>query len=469
MPLFGLINSEQLAATRNNNARRRVFYDYPTGKFPLTGLLSLMDDAEPLSDPTLAWYEESWRSARAKTAVGTTTSLGCMVTSLTNLAQAGNATKAIGATSFIRVSSADDFRVRDVVRVANATLVNASVVSFSAIVINVDRVNRTLEIQHIDAQLAASGLENQSTVNLSLNISVVGTAAGEGANARNDGTSNQPIRVENHTQIHRTVCGPWTGSALKMGQIWDSKPVYKKDVKDASLRHMVALEKSIILGEKRITTETLSSGATVPVRISGGIQYYLRQWDKGTTANGGEFNYRPGGADLTNLPFTSSDAEEKRYITGVGQITKSQWQELLRRAFYDCSDKGSEKLAVCGDKILAVITDYCDRNSIRTETLDAKSESYGMKITRLSTPHGDLLFKTHPLFKEDPMLQNAMAILDMGDMAYHCLDGRDTELLKNRQGNGEDLRLDEFLTECTLEFRKPRRHMFIEGLTGILT
>ena len=46
--MFGLMTSSDLAATKSNNARRRVFYQYPTGKFPLMGLLSLMDEGEPI-------------------------------------------------------------------------------------------------------------------------------------------------------------------------------------------------------------------------------------------------------------------------------------------------------------------------------------------------------------------------------------------------------------------------------------
>jgi hypothetical protein len=101
--------------------------------------------------------------------------------------------------------------------------------------------------------------------------------------------------------------------------------------------------------------------------------------------------------------------------------------------------------------------------------LNPKEDSYGMQIKRLNTIHGDLLFKTHPLFKEDPSMQNTMVVLDAGDLKYHSMEGRDTELLKNRQARDADYRKDEWLTECTFEIRMPRRHMWIDGLTGILS
>ena len=66
-------------------------------------------------------------------------------------------------------------------------------------------------------------------------------------------------------------------------------------------------------------------------------------------------------------------------------------------------------------------------------------------------------------------MQNTMLVLDVGDLAYHDLEGRDTNLLANRQPRDADYRKDEWLTECTLEMRHPKRHMQITGLTGIMS
>ena len=468
MAILGLMTTTSLEANRANNARRKVFYDYPTGKFPLMGLLSLMDDAEELTDPELGWFEESWKSARSITKVGSNGAKGPVVTSLTNLAQPVDATAAVGTSIFMRFAAVEDFRVRDVIRIANVTLADASVVDVTAYITALDQTNLTATLQLVDGALSASGISNQVTTNNGLYASIIGTATGEGDRSQSNGRSTDPFKVTNYTQIFRTVCGPWTGSALKMGQVWDGKPRYTKDVKDATLRHMVDMEKAALFGVKRSTTTTNTDGDIVPLRFAGGIAWYLKQWDLGNTTNGGEFNYRPGGSDLTTASFLATAGEEKRFIKSVGAITKAQWNELVRRMFSDCSDKSNEKLVVCGDKTLAILNTFCDNNSIRMESLDSKTEAYGMNVKRLNTPHGDLLFKTHPLFKEDPMLQSTMAVLDMGDIEYHCMEGRDTELLKNRQNRDADYRKDEWLTECTFEIRKPRRHMWLEGLTAIL-
>jgi len=46
--MFGLMTGSDLSTYYSNNARRKVFYAYPQGTFPLMGLLSLMDEEEQL-------------------------------------------------------------------------------------------------------------------------------------------------------------------------------------------------------------------------------------------------------------------------------------------------------------------------------------------------------------------------------------------------------------------------------------
>ena len=56
---LGLISSEQIDDYWVQNTRRRVFYAYPNGAAPLTGLLSLMENKDtPL--PEFGWNEERW-------------------------------------------------------------------------------------------------------------------------------------------------------------------------------------------------------------------------------------------------------------------------------------------------------------------------------------------------------------------------------------------------------------------------
>jgi len=459
--ILGLQTTESLAANRSNNARRKVHYDYPNSRAPLTGLLSLMDDSETLTDSTFGWYEEAWQSARSITAQ-VASGGPFATTSAGSTAVSSAITIAAGTAFFVKVVDVEQFRVRDVVQMTNMLYSTGSGTLTGWVTAITGSV---LSVTALEATPATVSI---ATGNNGKHITVIGTATGEGDAALQNGRSTEPVLISNHTQIFRTTVGPWTGSALKMGQKWDSNPKYKKDCKDGALRHMEVLEKAALFGVRRATTTTNNNGITVPVRYAGGVEYYIKQWDKGNTTNGGAFDYRVGGSDLSAADWTLDSSEDKRGITISSAMTSAQMNELIRRSFQSQSDKSFEKLVFCGDRALSVITQWAQSKSMAMTDLNPKEESYGMSIKKITTPHGDWLFKTHPLFKENPYYSTRLMVLDLGDIAYHAMDGRDTELLTNRQNRNEDQRYDEWLTEATFEIRHPRRHMIIDGLTSIL-
>ena len=61
---------------------------------------------------------------------------------------------------------------------------------------------------------------------------------------------------------------------------------------------------------------------------------------------------------------------------------------------------------------------------------------------------------------------NAENILEVRNLKYRYLTGRDTELLKERQPNNADYRQDEWLTECGIEIRFPESHMVLKGVNS---
>ena len=60
-------------------------------------------------------------------------------------------------------------------------------------------------------------------------------------------------------------------------------------------------------------------------------------------------------------------------------------------------------------------------------------------------------------------MKETMVVLDTQDLCYRYMQNRDTQLLKDRQGNGEDRRKHEFLTECGLELKQDRTHTIIKN------
>ena len=65
--ILGLINAESFATNRFKNYRRTVFYYYPQGAAPLTGILSLMRE-EVTNDPEFHWEEKRKATQVASTA-----------------------------------------------------------------------------------------------------------------------------------------------------------------------------------------------------------------------------------------------------------------------------------------------------------------------------------------------------------------------------------------------------------------
>jgi hypothetical protein len=57
-----------------------------------------------------------------------------------------------------------------------------------------------------------------------------------------------------------------------------------------------------------------------------------------------------------------------------------------------------------------------------------------------------------------------MLFLDVRNLKYVYVTGRDTELLTERQPNNADYRQDEWLSECGLEVRFPESHLYLQNV-----
>ena len=89
--------------------------------------------------------------------------------------------------------------------------------------------------------------------------------------------------------------------------------------------------------------------------------------------------------------------------------------------------------------------------------------TYGVMLTRYQSFAGDLMVHLHPQFRQIPGMKNAMIIVDFPYLSYRYLDGRDTQLLENRQAPDLDAQLHEYLTECGLELIQDKVHAYIKN------
>ncbi len=463
--ILGLMSTEQLNDKYSLNVRRQIFHQYPNGASPLMGLLSMMGDGGKTDKAEWGWEEKRFQTFQTTTVqansagpfTDTTGSAGAVGTDLT----AAGWSKAIDLIIRVKVASMDTMQVRDVIQFRNIPGTSSSEKTFQGIITAVYPTTNTIDVQ---LTAAVANVLNTTAAN-GLDIIMIGSAVAEGDRS-GTGFTLWPNDVYNYTQIHRNAFH-FTRTALQAGLKFDSSGVYKTTAKDNSIKHMKGLEYAALFGDRsQNVAVTNDDNETTTRRTMGGLMWYLKQWELGNVANGGAFEYRPDGADITATAWASDD--NKRIIDVNGTLTKDEFNDLIERAFRYTNDASHEKLFLCGGGILSAFNKFVDHESLRTIKLST-DETYGMNVTTWESPFGTIHFKTHPLLNQTPAFRNSGFILDCGEMQYTPLNGGDTDLYKNRQARDYDGRKDEWLTEAGVEFRYPENHMFIDRLTGITT
>lgn len=457
--ILGLLDSETFANERETNIRRMVFYQYPAGAAPLTGLLSLMS-SEETNDPEFAWWEKrlekQWANAENisttivfyKTVTGLASTTYGSGTGTWTVAD-GNITFAVGTTYGLKLESgqAEKFRPGHIFKMIVLDA-SANEMELQGIVATngVDGANDRIAFTPVKALAAAVDYDGAHDAT---RIDIIGSAHHEGTVDRSIGRYNKPVKLYNYTGIHRT---PFTitGTKLNTSLRFDETGAYADMAKEHSVKHMIELERTQIFGERSEDTTTDDT----PLRTSGGILFFLRQWEL-TAAN----PYGMAGA-------SSDSDDDKRIIANAsGIMTESSFDTYVERVFRVTNNTVNEKLVLCGSGFLSVINQlYRSKTQLTSEL--PQEDTYGMDITKHKSPFGTMYYKTHPLMSQHPTLRYAALIIDVHNLVYRHVIGRDTELLTNRQPNDADYRKDEWLTESGLEVRYPESHMFIQNVTN---
>jgi hypothetical protein len=458
--MLGLMSSADLESRYSEKAIRQIFWKYPQGKAILTYLLSLMD-AEETDKPKFGWFEQAHQHAESVTA--TSGSLGsggagpfANAAGTTSSAAAGF-TWTSGTSYTVFVADASKFRIDDVIWIKRVP--NAAATAFLDLYGVVTGIDTTANDIVVASTATVASVSNDTDAN-AIAVMNIGKSASEGDRSREGGVEF-PIEVENYTQIFRETVGPFTRNALKAGLRFDKTGEYASAVKQASLRITESVEMAAFFSKRGVQTVTNQNGKSVPRRQTGGVQWFLEEYE---LAGGGTFGYRPGGSAITSSAWQTE--ELKRIIKVNGTVTCAQLEGLLRRAFENTADSSFEKLLVCGSTLYDVFQQYFALKSIKTTTLKTKEESYGMTINMWESPWGTLYLKSHPLFQRSA-LRTSGFVLDVGCLGWMDLQDSEITLLKHRQNPDEDGRKDEFLGEGGLILKAPENHLYLEGITGI--
>lgn len=132
----------------------------------------------------------------------------------------------------------------------------------------------------------------------------------------------------------------------------------------------------------------------------------------------------------------------------------------------------SEKMVWGGNRSLMAIQQIVRKNS-QFQIMSGIKE-YGMKVTRIDTPFGSLVFKTHPMFNQIVNgttggtayygLESDMYILDMANLNFVVFDNDDAVYQPDLQANGMDGKQSGYLSEVAIEVHHQETHFAITNL-----
>ena len=277
----------------------------------------------------------------------------------------------------------------------------------------------------------------------SAKATVIGTAFGEGTGAP-DVFSQELDNDYGYTQIFKTACEMsntaratvYRGYADEWSRIWNLK-----------LReHKIDIERAMLFGQRA------SSGG---IQYSEGIAGHIMANGQSQTA-----------ADSTQVSYTEGQAYLK--TVAAGSLSYDVLLRDLEVIFDPARGGSSSKLALCSLPVISLFNKLGDGVGFIGDTVggsnrynfNASQGTFGHKIMKVETVHGDLSVVKEPLFRG--MSGEFMCMVDLDHVAYRPLVGngvnRDTSITTNVQQADEDLRKDMILTEAGLEITLPETH-----------
>jgi hypothetical protein len=319
------------------------------------------------------------------------------------------AASALSAASSLSVATGTGtyFRAGDLVRiVSTGEMVEVTGVTSDAI-----GVSRS--IGGVDAATAASGGD----------LLIVANAAAQGADY---GTLKVTKRVlgYNYTQIVRHPFG-FTGTDVEIETYGPGEPA--NELAKKAIEHKRALENLSFFGARDFTSASPSSKG-----YAGGLSEFLS----------------------TNV-WSSAGAVDLAYIDG-------KIQQVFQRG-------SQQKVIFAAPTPAAALSNLFANNWVRARPED---RVYGAKVNSfINGAYGESV----PVVvkREWGQRQSAsnghgswMFIVDMQYVKKRPMRNRNTAILRNRQGNGEDKVIHEYLTELSFEFSQEKVHGLIKGITG---
>lgn len=245
---------------------------------------------------------------------------------------------------------------------------------------------------------------------------IIGNANEEGSGTRTIKSTSE-IEVFNYTQIFKTPFGV-TNTQNATGMYGGNDLAYQQ--KKKGIEHTVDIARAFYFGERKLDT----SGSK-PKRATGGLFSFLT-----------ENNYDAG-----------------------GQLTQTEFDNNIAEVIFKYG--AAEKLLLASPRLASVINGW----AMGKYQVMQGDKTFGLPVIPYITPHGKFNIVIDPLL-EGAVYGGYGVVLDVENIKYRPLKGRDTKLETNIQANDEDQREDQYITEAGLEVRSPKTHAVITGVTS---
>lgn len=177
-------------------------------------------------------------------------------------------------------------------------------------------------------------------------------------------------------------------------------------------------------------------------------------------------------------PFTTMDGILKQVATanvvdvnaayGSG-LTMTGLEEYMMNIFKYGS---SEKMAFCGNRAALTIQQILRKNG--TWQFQSGITEYGMNVSRLTSPFGELVLKTHPQFNQITGgttgnadyygLDSWLVVLDMDNVRYVTFKDGDTDYQADLTPKGMDGLKSGYITDCSIQLDHPKAHYVMKNV-----
>ncbi|HYE38149.1 SU10 major capsid protein [Methylocaldum sp.] len=256
----------------------------------------------------------------------------------------------------------------------------------------------------------------------SIYLTKIGNRFAEGTGAPT-ASSRNPTKVYNYCQIFKTVYEMTRTASQTKTRTGDP---LKNDKKRKMFDHSVALETAFMWGVRNETTGANGK----PMRTTGGLRSFIQ----------------------SNVKIFATTPTVNAFLDALYPVFD-----------YSGEGAGDERIIFAGNGALNSFNKMIAGNSNVNVEYGGVISTYGMKLQQFVTPQGIFYIKTHPLMNTHPRFTNSMFVINGAGLRYRHL--MDTKAQENIQGNDEDTKKGQWISEVGLEVNHEKTFAYIGNVT----